>query len=121
MTMQQIVDRAKNENRALLTEVESKELLKKVGIDVVDTRLAASAEEAAALSEEIGFPMVLKIASVDMVHNSDVGGVNMGLETPQQVASAYSEIMSAIGKSEPRARIQGVSLQRRWHVPALRS
>jgi acyl-CoA synthetase (NDP forming) len=61
---------------------------KKVGIDVVDTRLTTSAEEAAALSKEIGFPMVLKIASVDMVHKSDVGGVNMGLGTPQHVASA---------------------------------
>ena len=112
MTGQDIIDRAKSEGRTLLTEVEAKDLLKQAGINVVDTRLASSREEAISISGELGFPVVLKIASSDVVHKSDAGGVELGLETAEQVGEAYDNIIAAIGKAFPDAKIQGVSVQK---------
>jgi len=112
MTGQDIIDRAKSEGRTLLTEVEAKDLLKQAGISVVDTRLASSREEAISTSGELGFPVVLKIASSDVVHKSDAGGVELGLETAEQVGEAYDNIIAAIGKAFPDAKIQGVSVQK---------
>ena len=112
MTGQEIIDRAKSEGRALLTEVEAKDLLKQAGINVVDTRLASSREEAISISEELGFPVVLKIASSDVVHKSDAGGVELGLETSEQVGKAYDSIIAAIGKAFPDAKVQGISVQK---------
>ena len=112
MTAQQIIDRAKKEARILLTEIESKELLKEAGINVVDTRLATSREEAVSIGGQLGFPVVLKIASSDIIHKSDAGGVKVGLKTPKQVARAYDEILKAINQKHPDAKIQGISVQK---------
>ncbi|HEY41083.1 MAG TPA: acetyl-CoA synthetase [Dehalococcoidia bacterium] len=112
MTVQEIIGRARSEGRGLLTEVEAKELLKKADISVVDTRLAASRDEAISVSEKLGFPVVLKIASSDVVHKSDAGGVKLNLETAEQVGQAYDDIMAAIKKAYPQAKIQGVSVQK---------
>jgi acyl-CoA synthetase (NDP forming) len=95
----------------LLTEVESKELLKKAGIPVVETKLARSKKEAISISKEIGFPVVLKISSPDVVHKSDSGGVKLGLANTTQVGKAYSEIISSVKQAYPEAQIQGVSVQ----------
>jgi len=96
----------------LLTEVESKELLKKAGIPVVEAKLARNKKEAISISKEMGFPVVLKISSPDVVHKSDSGGVKLGLASAAQVGKAYSEIISSIKKVYPEARIEGVSVQK---------
>jgi acyl-CoA synthetase (NDP forming) len=95
----------------LLTEVESKELLRKAGIPVVQAKLARSKKEAIAISREMGFPVVLKISSADVVHKSDSGGVKLGLTNPSQVGKAYSDIISSVKQAYPEARIDGVSVQ----------
>ena len=95
----------------VLTEVESKEMLKAAGIPVVDTRLARSKKEAVSISRENGFPVVLKVMSADVVHKSDSGGVKLGLENSAQVEKAYSAIMSSVKGVYPEAKIQGVSVQ----------
>jgi len=95
----------------LLTEVESKKLLKEAGIPVIETRLARTKREAISISKEMGFPVVLKIVSPDVVHKSDSGGVRLGLANSAQVGRAYSEIMSSVGQKYPRAAIQGASVQ----------
>ena len=107
-----IIDRAKSEGRTLLTEIESKELLKQIGINTVETVLATTREEALAKSRKLGFPVGLKIASVDVVHKSDAGGVKLNLKTPDEVAKAYDEIISSVKKHLPGARIQGVAVQK---------
>jgi len=112
MTGQKIVDKAKSEGRSVLTEVEAKELLKQAGISVVDTKLATSREEALSISQQLGFPVVLKIASPDVVHKSDAGGVKLDLRTSKQVGKAYDDILKAIKKQYPEAKIQGVSVQK---------
>ncbi len=111
-TAQKIINRARSEGRTLLTEVEAKQLLADGGVNVVETKLAASRDEAIALAREMGFPVVLKIASTDVVHKSDAGGVKLGLDSEQQVAEAYDAIMASIKQAFPEARIEGVSVQK---------
>jgi acyl-CoA synthetase (NDP forming) len=107
-----IIKTVQQEGRTLLTEVESKELLSKAGISVVETKLAKSKEEAISISEQLGFPVVLKIASPDIVHKSDVGGVKLGLKTVRQVGKAYEDMMKAMKQKSPQAKIDGVSVQK---------
>lgn len=102
---------AREEGRTLLTEVESKQVLKEAGISVVETRLATSLKEAQAIGKELGYPLVLKIASTDISHKSDVGGVKTGIKTATQLSKAYNDIMKAVKEKQPQARIQGVSVQ----------
>jgi acyl-CoA synthetase (NDP forming) len=95
----------------LLTEVESKELLKKAGIPVVEAKVARSKKEAISISKEMGFPVVLKISSPDVVHKSDSGGVKLGLANATEVGKAYNEIISSVKQAYPKAQIEGVSVQ----------
>jgi len=112
MTARQLIDRVKSEGRRVLTETEAKELLKQAGVDVVETKLAASKEEAVSLSKQLGFPVVLKIISPDVIHKSDSGGVKLDLKTARQVEKAYDDILKSIKKQFPAANIQGVSVQK---------
>jgi acetyl-CoA synthetase (ADP-forming) len=98
-------------SQKILTEIESKELLKKAGIPVVEAKLARNKKEAISISKKMGFPVVLKINSPDVVHKSDSGGVKLGLANASQVGKAYSEIISSIRQAYPKAQIQGVSVQ----------
>lgn len=112
LTKQQIIDRARGEARTILTEVEAKELLRQASITVNDTRLAVSREEAISISRQLGFPVALKIASSDVTHKSDSGGVRLGLRTVKQVTRAYDDILTAIKRKHPEAVIHGVSVQK---------
>jgi acyl-CoA synthetase (NDP forming) len=112
VTASEIIDRVRSEGRTILTEIESKQLIKQAGISVSDTRLAISGEEAISISKQFGFPVVLKIASPDVVHKSDAGGVKVGLKTSKQVGKAYDSILGAIRQKYPQAMIQGVSVQK---------
>jgi len=109
---QPIIDRARSEGRTVLNEVEAKQLFKKAGINVVETRLAASKKEAVSISRELGLPVALKIASPDIVHKSDAGGVRLGLGTADDVGKAYDDILAAVKKKHPGAKIQGVAVQK---------
>ena len=109
---QPIIDRVRGEARTVLTEVEAKELLEQAGIVVNDTRLAISREEAVSISRQLGFPVVLKIASTDVTHKSDSGGVRLGLRTARQVARAYDDILTMVKQGHPEAAVQGVSVQK---------
>jgi len=100
------------DSRTLLNEVEAKELLKQAGIPVIDTRQARTKKEAVSLSKEIGFPVVMKIISPDIVHKSDIGGVVLGLANAAQVGRAYREMMSSVKQMQSKARIEGVSVQK---------
>ena len=106
-----IIESARKEGKTMLTEIEAKQLLKNAGINVVDTRLAKSKTEAVAIAKEIGLPVVMKIASADVVHKSDAGGVKLGLKTAAQVGKAYVDIMKSIKAAFPNAKIEGVSVQ----------
>ena len=107
-----IFDQIKKEGRSILTEFESKKLLKQVGIPVVETRLARTKKEAVLQSQRIGFPVVLKIVSPDVIHKSDSGGVKLDLNNVTEVKTAYSEMIKTISQQYPDAVIHGVSVQK---------
>jgi len=107
-----ILAQARKEKRTQLTEIESKRFLKEAGIPVVEAKLARTKKEAVSLSKEMGFPVVLKVISPDVIHKSDSGGVKLGLSNITQVGSAYSKIVSAVKQHYPKAKIQGISVQK---------
>jgi acyl-CoA synthetase (NDP forming) len=112
LTGKQIIQGARAEGRAILTEKESKDLIKGKGILVNETELARSRDEAISLGKQFGFPVVLKIASPDIVHKTDAGGVKLHLKMPEEVGEAYDDILDSVSGKFPEARIQGVTVQK---------
>ena len=112
MSIVDAIDRAKSEGRTVLTEIESKQILEEAGIPTAIARLATSADEAVKAAKELGYPSVLKTVSPDVTHKSDVGGVRLGLDSPETVTAAFAEISEAVKRHEPNARIEGVAVQK---------
>jgi acyl-CoA synthetase (NDP forming) len=110
-TAVEIIESARRGARSVLTEMESKELLRSLGIPTTQMRLAASEQEAVAISREIGYPCVLKVSSTDITHKSDAGGVKVGLKDEVEVAGAYAAIMDSCRAKYPAAVIEGVTVQ----------
>ncbi len=115
MSIVDVIDRAKSEGRAVLTEVESKQILEEAGIATASARLASTADEAVKAASELGYPVVLKIVSPDVTHKSDVGGVKLNLDSEETVASAFQEITKAVKRQQSEARIEGVAVQKMAH------
>jgi len=106
-----IIEDAKKQSRDVLTEIEAKQVFQEAGIKTIETRLASTQKEALAICNEIGFPVVLKIASPDITHKSDAGGVKTGLKNGAEVRKAYREIMVSVRQKYPKAKIEGVAVQ----------
>ena len=111
MTTAQILSKAREEKRKVLTEIEAKQILGEVGITCTATVLATSKEKAVSVSEELGYPVVLKVSSVDISHKSDAGGVKVNLKSKAEVETAYDAIMKSCRVYAPGADIEGVSVQ----------
>jgi acyl-CoA synthetase (NDP forming) len=107
-----ISESARTHNRIFLTEVESKALAQEAGIPVVATRLASNKSQAVSIAQSLGLPVVMKVASPEVVHKSDVGGVKTGLNSLRQVREAYDSIVSSTRSAVPGASILGVTVQR---------
>ncbi len=90
---ERLIQQARQQNRTLLTEAESKQLLAAYGIPVVATEIARSEDEAVAIAENIGYPVVLKLYSETITHKTDVGGVQLNLSTANAVRQAYQTII----------------------------
>ena len=112
MSIVDVIDRAKSEGRAVLTEVESKQILEEAGIPAASARLARTADEAVKAASELGYPVVLKIVSPEVTHKSDVGGVKLNLDSAETVAAAFQEITKAVKRQQSDARIEGVAVQK---------
>jgi acetyl coenzyme A synthetase (ADP forming)-like protein len=93
----------------------SEELLVSYGIEALPIRLARSAQEAAFVASELGYPVVMKIASPDILHKSDVGGVILNIQDDNSLQIAYTQIMQNVRTAKPEARMEGVHIQR--HSP----
>ena len=102
----------KKQGRTVLTEIEAKQVIKNAGIKIVATSTAKSQKEAVEISNDIGFPVVLKIASPDITHKTDAGGVKVGLKSAADVKKDYTEIMASARKKFPKAKIEGVAVQK---------
>ncbi|HZW30081.1 MAG TPA: bifunctional acetate--CoA ligase family protein/GNAT family N-acetyltransferase [Isosphaeraceae bacterium] len=106
-----IIAAAREQGRTILTEVESKRILADYGIPTVETRIAATEDEAVAAAEAIGFPVVLKLHSDTITHKTDVGGVQLNLPGAEAVRRAYRAIEAAVGRRAGAEQFQGVSVQ----------
>ncbi len=109
--VEQIIENARRQGRVLLNEVESKELLSIYGIPTVETRAAASEDEAARQAAELGFPVVLKVLSETITHKTDVGGVKLNLRDEAAVRSAYRAIQSSVVEKAGLKQFSGVTVQ----------
>ena len=105
------IETAREANRAILTEFESKQVLKAYGIPVVETRLASTPDEAVAAARDIGFPVVLKLNSETITHKTDVGGVKLNLADEAAVREAYASIETSVSEKAGREHFGGVSVQ----------
>jgi len=87
-------------------------LVKLFGVDVPEYALVKTAEEAVEVSKEIGFPLALKIASQDVLHKSDIGGVVINLKNVEEVERNYNKVLDNLKRIVPDARIGGVLIQK---------
>ena len=106
-----VVQAALEEGRQDLTEPEAKTLLAAYGIPVVQTRVAATVEDAVACAQAIGFPVALKILSPQISHKSDVGGVVLDLESESAVRAVASRMERRLRELRPDAQLQGFTVQ----------
>jgi acetyltransferase len=107
----QIIQNAHSQGRTLLTEPESKRLLSLYGIPTVETRVAASQDEAAKIASQIGFPVVLKVFSQTITHKTDVGGVKLNLPDEAAVRTAFRTIQSSVAEKTAADQFLGVTVQ----------
>jgi acetyltransferase len=106
-----ILRNAAFEGREILTEDEAKKILKYYNFPVVKTAVANNVDEAVAFSQEMGFPVVLKILSPQIVHKSDAGGVILNVNSPREVREAFELLIQRATAYNPNAQIIGVTVQ----------
>jgi acetyl-CoA synthetase (ADP-forming) len=106
-----IISRVRSEGRKALLETEAKTICVEYAIPVTAFKLAKNEKEAAEFAEQIGFPVVLKIVSPEIIHKSDAGGVMVNLKSVTEVRSAYAKILENAKKYNAAAKIVGVLVQ----------
>lgn len=106
-----IFEKVRAEGRSFLLEQEAKNVCKEYGIPITELRIATSAEEAVNYSNEIGYPVVLKIISPDILHKIDVGGVVLDINNKEEARKAYNQIIKTVKIHKPNATINGVLVQ----------
>ncbi|MGB2954653.1 MAG: acetate--CoA ligase family protein [Anaerolineales bacterium] len=109
--VRQVLERAKQDGRYAIGDAEAWDILKAYGLSIPRSVLAKTPQEAVEIAGEIGYPVVLKIASPDILHKTDVGGVKVGLETPDQVQDAFELMIYRTERYLPDALIWGCQVQ----------
>ncbi|WP_135078172.1 bifunctional acetate--CoA ligase family protein/GNAT family N-acetyltransferase [Terasakiella sp. SH-1] len=117
LKVRKIIDEALSRGENWLKETDTKQILKAYGIDTVESHFVTSMEEARKTACEIGFPVVVKIISQDVVHKSDVGGVVLSLTTEQSVEDAICGIKERVTAYNPDAVIDGYIVQKMVSMP----
>ena len=106
-----ILRNAAFDGREVLTEDEAKKILKYYNFPVVKTSVANNVDEAVAFAQEMGFPVVLKILSPQIIHKSDAGGVILNVNSPREVREAFEILIQRATAYNPNAQIIGVTVQ----------
>ena len=109
--VREVIQRVREMGRNALMELEAREVVSAYGLPMPRSELARSEAEAVAFAGEIGYPVVMKIVSPDILHKSEVGGVRVGLRTPEEVHNAYVRIVQDARRFAPGASIWGVAVQ----------
>ena len=106
-----LFEQVKSEGRLSIGDAEARQVLEAYGIPVPRSRLAATAEEAVRQADEIGFPVALKIASPDILHKTDIGGIKLDLRTPVDVRDAFDLLTYRATRYMPEANLWGCQVQ----------
>jgi acetyltransferase len=109
--VRELFERVRSEGRVSIGDAEAREVLDAYGFPIPQSRLAETSDEAVEIAEEFGYPLVLKIASPDILHKTDVGGVKLNLQSPDDVRDAFDLIVYRAGRYVPDARIWGCLVQ----------
>lgn len=107
----QIIKKVKAEGRSFLLEQEAYDVLKTYGFPVVQSVLATSEAQAVSSAEKIGFPVVMKIASTDILHKFDFGGVILNVKNKTETRKSYNNILRNIRTKMPKAKITGIMIE----------
>ena len=110
-TVRQVLAKARAEGRKALTAPEGKVICDAYGIAVPHEGVAASADDAARLAQGMGFPVVLKIVSPDILHKTEAGGVLVGLKNAEEVSRGYETVLANAQRYKADAKIEGVQVQ----------
>ena len=106
-----IIKKAREDGRVSLTELESKDIFAAYGLPTTNAKLATSEAEAVKIAQEIGFPIVMKVVSPDILHKSDAGGVKINIKTENEVRESYKTIIANSRAYKPDANILGIVVQ----------
>jgi 4-hydroxybutyryl-CoA synthetase (ADP-forming) len=106
--VKKIIDKVKKEGRPNLLEEEGQEVLRAYGFPLPKSSLAKTENDAVKIAKKIGYPVVMKIASPQIIHKSDAGGVKVNLTNDQDLKSAFKEIVANAKKYNKKAEIKGV-------------
>jgi acetyltransferase len=98
----------KDAKGAALDEVESKQLLKAYGIPISQEAIAQSAADAVKIAKKVGFPVVAKVVSPDILHKSDIGGVVLNLNSAAEVKKAFNDITARVKKIKGKPKLEGI-------------
>ena len=111
MNISELLKNKLESNQTVLTEFESKNLLKEIGIPIPEQELAITKEETIAVAKKIGFPVVLKLMAEDIVHKSDTGAVKLNINNEAEIATAYDELMKIPSQSEKSISVQKMAAE----------
>ena len=112
MNTQKIFDETMKTDHKVITEDVSKSILKSYGVKVPPYALAKTATEAVKASKKIGFPLVMKIVSPQILHKTDAGGVKVGVANAKEVKTVFNQILKNVKKYDKKAEIKGVLLEK---------
>ncbi len=109
--VRELFDQVRDEGRVSIGDAEARVVLEAYGFPIPESRLAETPEEAIEFAEEIGYPVVLKIASPDILHKTDVGGIKLNVNTPGDVRDAFDLIVYRASRYVPDAQVWGCLVQ----------
>lgn len=111
LSAQKVLDQVRLENRLTIGDAESRQVLQAYGMRIPQSEIADTPENASAIASKIGYPVVLKIASPDILHKTDIGGVKVGLQNASDVRDAFELMVYRAQRYIPEARIWGCLVQ----------
>ena len=106
-----ILERVRKEKRNNLLEYEAKTICKEYGLPTTNFKIARDKEEAIKIAREIGYPVVMKVVSPDVLHKTEFGGVVLNIENEKGVGEAYHQIIKNVKEKAPNARIEGMLIE----------
>jgi acetyl-CoA synthetase (ADP-forming) len=111
MSPKQIFESVRKKKRRSLTEIESREILEYYKLPLVRGKIIKSIEESKKFIDEVGYPVVLKVVSPEIIHKTEVGGVVVNIQNEKQLYDAYNDILKNVKSKIPTARIEGLFVQ----------